>query len=97
MTMRFRPANIRLINRRLKPLRLLLALSSKNKSNDDPTSVQLLTGSLHIRVGYLKPKPLLVSLEHFALQRNRRIRVSAPRRIIFDKDPGGSSGLQPDA
>ena len=51
--MRFRPANIRLINRRsfLPPLRL--ALSSKNKNNDNPTSVHLLTGSLHIRVGGL--------------------------------------------
>ena len=35
MIMRFRPANIRLINRRSKLLRLLLALSSgNNKSND---------------------------------------------------------------
>ena len=36
MIMRFRPANIRLINRRSKLLRLLLALSSgKNKDNDN--------------------------------------------------------------
>ena len=34
MIMRFRPANIRLINRRLKLPRLLLALSSKNNGND---------------------------------------------------------------
>jgi len=35
MIMRFRPANIRLINRRSKLLQLLLALSSGNdKSND---------------------------------------------------------------
>jgi hypothetical protein len=35
MIMRFRPANVRLINRRSKLLRLLLALSSgNNKSND---------------------------------------------------------------
>src|ERR1700729_771748 len=49
--MRFRPANIRLINRRLKLLRLLLALSSKkHKSNDDQTHrSRRLTGSLHIR------------------------------------------------
>jgi hypothetical protein len=52
--MRFRPANIRLINRRSKLLRLLLALPSKNsKSNrnskNNPTiDVQRLTGSLHI-------------------------------------------------
>jgi hypothetical protein len=49
--MRFRPANIRLINRRSKLLRLLLALPSNNgKSNNNPIDVQGLTGSLHIRV-----------------------------------------------
>ncbi|MGB7547324.1 MAG: hypothetical protein WBM14_06220, partial [Terracidiphilus sp.] len=56
--MRFRPANIRLINRRSNLPRLLLALSSKNnKSNDknNTTDVQRLTGSLHIRA-----KPELV-------------------------------------
>ncbi len=47
--MRFRPANIRLINRRSKLPRLLPALSSKNgKSNDkdknNTTIVQGLTG-----------------------------------------------------
>ena len=52
--MRFRPANIRLINRRSNLPRLLLALFSINgKSNDNdknnPTDVQRLTGSLHIR------------------------------------------------
>ena len=54
--MRFRPANIRLINRRPSLPRLLLALSSengngKNNHNDksNPTDVQRLTGSLHIR------------------------------------------------
>jgi hypothetical protein len=53
MIMRFRPANIRLINRRSNLPRLLLALSSKNgKSNDNsknnPTDERELTGSLHI-------------------------------------------------
>jgi len=52
--MRFRPANIRLINRRSNLPRLRLALSSKNgKDNNneknDPTDEQELTGSLHIR------------------------------------------------
>jgi hypothetical protein len=52
--MRFRPANIRLINRRSNLPRLLLALSSngdKSKDNDknNPTDLQELTGSLHIR------------------------------------------------
>jgi hypothetical protein len=52
--MRFRPANIRLINRRSNLPRLLLALSSKNgkcNNNDknNPMSAPRLTGSLHIR------------------------------------------------
>jgi hypothetical protein len=49
--MRFRPANIRLINRRFKLPRLLLALASKNhERNDDQTRrVRRLTRSLHIR------------------------------------------------
>jgi len=47
--MRFRPANIRLINRRPNLPRLLLALSlnnDKSKDNDknDPIDVQRLTG-----------------------------------------------------
>jgi hypothetical protein len=53
--MRFRPANIRLINRRPNLPRLLLALSSKNgKDNNDknnPTDEQELTGSLQISMG----------------------------------------------
>jgi hypothetical protein len=53
MIMRFRPANIRLINRRSKLPRLLLVLPSNNgKSNrnnkNNPTDAQALTGSLHI-------------------------------------------------
>jgi hypothetical protein len=53
MIMRFRPANIRLINRRPNLPRLLLALSSgKSKSNDNyknnPTDPEELTRSLHI-------------------------------------------------
>ena len=50
--MRFRPANIRLINRRSILPRLLLALSSKKETNNDknnPTNVKRLTESLHIR------------------------------------------------
>jgi hypothetical protein len=40
MIMRFRPANIRLINRRSKLLRLLLALSSgKDKSSDNDKNI----------------------------------------------------------
>src|SRR5437667_879996 len=48
--MRFRPANIRLINRRSHLPRLLLALSSNNNKNH-PTDSQLWTGSLHISYG----------------------------------------------
>ena len=49
MIMRFRPANIRLINRRSIQPRLLLALSSKdekskNNNKNDPTDLQRLTG-----------------------------------------------------
>jgi hypothetical protein len=49
MIMRFRPANIRLINRRSILPRLLLALFSKEETNSDnnknnPTDVQRLTG-----------------------------------------------------
>jgi hypothetical protein len=58
MIMRFRPANIRLINRRSNLPRPLLTLSSKEETNNDndndknnPTHVQPLTGSLHIRDG----------------------------------------------
>jgi hypothetical protein len=50
--MRFRPANIRLINRRSKLPRLLLALPSeigKSNNKDNPIDTQGLTGSLHIR------------------------------------------------
>ena len=52
--MRFRPANIRLINRRSNLPRLLLALFSKNGKNNNNdknnlTDEQELTGSLHIR------------------------------------------------
>jgi hypothetical protein len=53
--MRLRHANIRLINRRSKLTRLLLALPSENGKNNgnnknNPTDPQKLTGSLHIRL-----------------------------------------------
>ena len=55
MIMRFRPANIRLINRRQNLPRLLLALFS-GKGNDNCknnyTEVAALTGSLHIRASH---------------------------------------------
>ena len=52
MIMRSRPANIRLINRRLKLPRLLLALSSRKRKDNYkniPTDFAVLTRSLHIR------------------------------------------------
>jgi hypothetical protein len=60
--MRFRPANIRLINRRSNLPRLLLALSSKNgkdnsNNKNNPTDVQQLTVSLHIRAVPPIPAP----------------------------------------
>jgi len=66
--MRFRPANIRLINRRSNLPRLLLALFSKNgKSNNNDknnhSNVQELTGSLHIRAVSIKVYP---SEQYFA-------------------------------
>ena len=42
--MRFRPANISLINRRHYMPRLLLILSLKYKHKNHPTDLQLLTG-----------------------------------------------------
>jgi hypothetical protein len=50
MIMRFRPANIRLINRRQKLLRLLLALCSwRGDDNHKTPTNHGLTRSLHIR------------------------------------------------
>jgi hypothetical protein len=52
MTMRFRPANIRLINRRSNLPRLLLALSSINGKSNDKNNTTTCAGvdrSLHIR------------------------------------------------
>ncbi len=56
--MRFRPANIRLINRRSNLPRLRLALLSKDgkynrNDKDNPTDGLALTGSLHIRASFL--------------------------------------------
>jgi hypothetical protein len=46
--MRFRPANISLINRRHYLPRLLLTLSSKYDDKNNPSDLQMLTGSHHI-------------------------------------------------
>ena len=44
MIMRFRPANIRLINRRQNLPRLLLALSSQKETNNNKTTPQIRSG-----------------------------------------------------
>ena len=46
--MRFRPANISLINRRHYLPRLLLILSSRYNDKNHPSDLQILTGSHHI-------------------------------------------------
>ena len=48
--MRFRPANISLINRRHYLPRLLLSLSLKYKNKSHPYDSKMLTGSHHINV-----------------------------------------------
>jgi hypothetical protein len=71
MIMRFRPANIRLINRRSNLPRLLLALCSTNEKNNsnsnsnsknNPTFVQNLTG--HSISGWQWQQPLPPSEEN---------------------------------
>jgi hypothetical protein len=67
MIMRFRPANIRLINRRSNLPRLLLALSSGRSKNSDnnknkPIDSAGLTGSLHIRPNHSSSGPYGVNL-----------------------------------
>jgi hypothetical protein len=56
--MRFRPANISLINRRHYLPRLLLTLSSKYNDKNNPSDSQILTGSHHInlRVAVICPE-----------------------------------------
>jgi hypothetical protein len=67
MIMRFRPANIRLINRRSNLPRLLLALSSKEETNNDndksnPTDVQRLTGhSISGRFSFMRRSYVILS------------------------------------
>ena len=57
--MRFRPANISLINRRHYLPRLLLTLSLKYENENHPTDLQLLTGSHHISSGLPTIRPEL--------------------------------------
>ncbi len=55
--MRFRPANISLINRRHYLPRLLLILSSKYNHKNNPSDLQLLTGSHHINFWFDRHPP----------------------------------------
>ena len=59
MTMRFRPANISLINRRHYLPRLLLTLSSKYNDKNNPSDLQMLTG--HTISGTSWPQPCAMS------------------------------------
>ncbi len=56
--MRFRPANISLINRRHYLPRLLLTLSSKYNDKNNPSDLQLLTGHTISIDGY---SPAIIS------------------------------------
>ena len=105
--MRFRPANIRLINRRSNLPRLLLALSSKNgkcNNNDknNPMSAPRLTGSLHIRAFPTNALTLIHPLE--LLDRLRSDVTSAFSPAIYlvtfvttvnELLPGWASALAP--
>ena len=80
--MRFRPANIRLINRRSNLPRLLLALSSINgKSNDknNTTNVQGLTG--HSISGLCPEKKISGGKVLFTKSRRIRSRVATALRM----------------
>jgi hypothetical protein len=57
--MRFRPANISLINRRHYLPRLLLTLSLKYKNKNQPTDSKMLTGSHHINVRVVGDTPVI--------------------------------------
>ena len=83
MIMRFRPANIRLINRRSKLLRLLLALSSgKGKSSDNDKNSPHGLGRIDTVTPYQANAP--IDLGSFVLNRYvTRIAV-----LVFD-DPRG--------
>ena len=86
MIMRFRPANIRLINRRSKLLRLLLALSSgKENANhkNNPTDLAQLTRSLHIR-------PM-----HSSIHSDRSMSSPSGRVTGFSEQAGPSPAICP--
>jgi len=81
MIMRFRPANIRLINRHSKLLRLLLALSSGKESNDNDKTTPLLS-----RVDTVTPyqaESLNECLGDFALPNQSRLKTGCRKEDRF--------------
>jgi hypothetical protein len=66
MIMRFRPANISLINRRHYLPRLLLTLSSKHENKNHANDSKMLTGSHHINVRVAGCSQKLVLRQFFA-------------------------------
>ena len=94
--MRFRPANIRLINRRSNLPRLLLALCSingKSKDNDknNPTVVQELTGSLHISEGLLNKEVQFLSKPYTRRELARKIRFVLSEGSFPQKEEGSNA------
>ena len=63
--MRFRPANISLINRRHYLPRLLLTLSSKYDDKNNPSDLQMLTGSHHINFRIVHNSPGAAFAENY--------------------------------
>jgi len=83
--MRFRPANIRLINRRQNLPRLLLALSSQKETNNNKTTPQIrsgLTGHsisvFHVQVGVIPRCVLHAAIRSDVPGRVRAAVVRAP-------------------
>jgi hypothetical protein len=61
--MRFRPANISLINRRHYLPRLLLILFSKDNSKNNPNDLQILTGhTISGRMAHISPSDLALRM-----------------------------------
>jgi hypothetical protein len=91
MIMRFQPANIRLINRRLNLPRLLLALSSRKRKDsykNIPTDFAVLTWSLHIRAS--RSKSEMAILHQLTTARHdyssSSFRVDGHVRLLGDPD-----------
>ena len=87
--MRFRPANISLINRRHYMPRLLLILSLKYKHKNHPTDLQLLTGHTISTSGSPKTRPKRVNATSTArgnMGRTRMMMQGSPIYTSFTMD-----------